>query len=143
MEGCVPTSVCGTKKDEDLLVGQSVEPLPLPSVVDTPELLATPTTASSTLFAVASSFFLSFALIESWATLIISGVTELQSPISCPGNFSKWYFNPQIPPVICCPHNLQFKRCWFVPSLGSTYYANGSKAFVVFAMGVDSFKIQT
>jgi hypothetical protein len=57
IEGCALEPVRGTKKDAYLPVVESVEPLPLSSVVDGLKILI----ASSALFAAASSFFLSFA----------------------------------------------------------------------------------
>jgi len=60
MEGCAPPMVCGTKKDKARPT-ESMEPLPVPLVVDTHKLLVTPPAASSTLFAAASYLLLSFA----------------------------------------------------------------------------------
>ena len=139
MEGCAPTVVRGTKYDEDLM---AVEPLPLTAVADVDCLeLSIPKAASWAFFAAAASFFPSFTWSASCTTLISFGSTFKQGPTSCPGILAKWYFNLVIPLVISCPHNLQFNLCRLDPSSGIPCSQNGSKAFGIFAMEIESFQI--
>ena len=82
MDGCAPSPVLGTKKDDLLPPNVVVEPLSLAKASLASIESISKKDAYSALFAIASHFFFSFALIESWAALIILGVTFLQSSTS-------------------------------------------------------------
>ena len=89
MDGCAPTLVLGIKKDGLLPAGEAMEPLSLaiPSLAPIESTKA----AYSNVFALVVSFFLSFAIIESWENLRGHICTK---PNIMVGDFGQIVFQP-------------------------------------------------